>query len=110
MTPSSLKRAAIVPNTGSLVGRRGEGLAVADQLAPHVAQRVLGAAALELVDGDRVGEVEHVDLLELRRGAELGRHHVERHVDERDDGGVALADAGGLDDHQVEPGGLGTRR
>jgi hypothetical protein len=40
-------------------------LAVAHELAPHVAPGVLGAAPLELVDRDGVGEVEHVDLLEL---------------------------------------------
>ena len=90
-----------------LVGLLAERLAVAHQLAAHVAQRVLGAAALELVDGHGVGEVEHVDLLELAGGAELGRHHVHRGVDERHDRRVALADAGGLDDDQVEAGGLG---
>ena len=64
------------------------------------------ALAVELVDRDELGEVEHVDLLELAGGAELRRHHVHRHVDQRHDGGVALADAGGLDDDQVEAGGL----
>jgi hypothetical protein len=49
-----------------------EALAVALVLLAHVAQRVGGALAVELVDRDEVGEVEHVDLLELRRGAELG--------------------------------------
>ncbi len=58
--------------------RRAERLAVAHELAADVAAGVLGAAALELVDRDDVGEVEHVDLLELGRGAELGRHHVQR--------------------------------
>ena len=89
-----------------VVGLLAERLAVADQLAADVAQRVLGAAALELVDRDHVGEVEHVDLLQLRGGAELRRHDVERGVDERHDAGVALADAGRLDDDQVEAGRL----
>ena len=31
--------------------------------------------AIELVDGHEIGEVEHVDLLELAGGAELRRHH-----------------------------------
>ena len=79
-----------------------ERLAVAHELAADVAQRILGTAPLELVDGDDVGEVEHVDLLQLRRGAELRRHHVHRAVDERNDAGVALADARGLDDDEVE--------
>ncbi len=87
-------------------GLLAERLAVAHHLPADVAQRVRGAAALELVDRDDVGEVEHVDLLQLRGGAELRRHHVQRGVDERHDRGVALADAGGLDDHQVEAGGL----
>ena len=87
-------------------GLLAEGLAVADELAGDVAQGVLGAAALELVDRDRVGEVEHVDLLQLGGGAELRRHHVERGVDEGHDRGVALADARGLDDDEVEARGL----
>ena len=89
-----------------LVGPLLEGLAVALHLLGHVAQRVGRALAVELVDRDELGEVEHVDLLELARRAELGRHHVHRHVDQRHDGRVALADARGLDDHQVEAGGL----
>lgn len=83
-----------------------ERLAVAHQLAAHVAHRVLRAAPFELVDGHDVGEVEHVDLLQLRGGAELRRHHVQRGVDERHDRRVALPDARCLHDHQVEPGRL----
>ena len=95
----------MVPNTGSVSGSTPNSSLVAGQLPPHVAQGVLGAAALELVDHDRVGEVEHVDLLELAGGAELRRHHVQRQVAVLDDPGVALADARGLHDHEVEPGG-----
>ncbi len=76
--------------------------AVAAPLLAHVAQRVLGAALVELVERDQVGEIEHVDLLELARRAVFAGHHVHRHVDQVDDLGVALADAGGLDDDQVE--------
>ena len=92
-----------------LVGRVAEQLAIALVLLAHVAQRILRALAVELVDGDEVGEVEHVDLFELRRGAELGRHHVQRHVDVRHDRRVALADAGRLDDDQVEARDLARR-
>ena len=75
---------------------------IALPLLAHVAQAVLGAALLELVEHDHVGEVEHVDLLELARRAVVAGHHVQRQVDEVDDLGVRLADAGGLDDDQVE--------
>ena len=110
VTPSSLKRLAIVPNTGILSGAASEGLAVALHLLGDVAQRVGGALAVELVDRDELGEVEHVDLLELARGAELRRHHVHRHVDQRHDRRVALADARGLDDDEVEAGAPCRRR
>ena len=86
------------------VVRQLERGAVAPPLLAHVAQRVLGAALLELVERDQLGEVEHVDLLELARRAVLAGHHVERHVDQVDDLGVALADARGLDHDQVEAG------
>ncbi len=83
-----------------------ERLAVADHLPCHVAARVLGTAALELVDRHDVRVVQHVDLLELGRGAELRRHHVQREVHERHDGRVALTDAGRLDDDQIGTGRL----
>jgi hypothetical protein len=88
------------------VGCHVEGRAVALHLLGHVAQRVLCAPAVELVDGHELREVQHVDLLELAGGAELGRHHVHGDVDQRHDGRVALADARGLADHQVKAGRL----
>ena len=75
---------------------------IAAPLLAHVAQCVFGAAFLELVQHDHVGEVEHVDLLELAGRAVFGRHHVQREVGEIDDLGVALPDAGGLDHDEVE--------
>src|SRR5260221_1556699 len=92
-----------------VLGGAVEELAVALVLLPHVAQRVLAALAVELVDGDEIGEVEHVDFLELARRAVFGRHHVERGIGERHDRRIALADAGSLDDHQVESGDLAGR-
>ena len=89
--------------------RGAERVAVAHQLAGDVAAGVVGAAALELVDRHDVGEVQHVDLLELRRRPELGRHDVERGVDVVDDAGVALADARRLDDHEVDARGAQQR-
>ena len=89
--------------------RGAERVAVAHELAGDVAAGVVGAAALELVDRHDVGEVQHVDLLELRGGAELGRHDVQRGVDVVDDPGVALADAGGLDDDEVDARGAQQR-
>jgi hypothetical protein len=59
-----------------VVGLLAETFAITLVLLAHVAQRVLGTLAVELVDGDEIGEVEHVDLLQLRRSAEFGRHHV----------------------------------
>ena len=103
MTPGSLKRLAMVGNTG--ISASGSFMLVgmiAPPLLAHVAQRVFGAALLELVQHDHVGEIEHVDLLELAGRAVLGGHDIQREVREIDDLGVALADAGGLDDDQVE--------
>jgi hypothetical protein len=101
VTPSSLKRAAMVPNTGISSGRCPRLPCCAAPAWPRRAG-VGGALAVELVDGHELGEVQHVDLFELAGGAELRRHHVHGHVDVRHDGGVALADAGGLDHDQVE--------
>ena len=75
--------------------------AVALPLLAHVAQRVFGTALVELVEHDQFGEVDHVDLLQLAGGAVVAGHHVHREVDQVDDLRIALADAGGLHDHQV---------
>jgi hypothetical protein len=93
VTPSSLKRLAIVPNTGISSGR----LANASRLRCTclATSRSASAAPLRsnLLIATNSAEVEHVDLLELAGGAELGCHHVHRHVDQRHDRRVALADA-----------------
>jgi hypothetical protein len=88
---------------------RGPGFLVALHLLGHIAQSVRGALAVELVDGDELGEIEHVDLFQLAGGAKLRRHHVHRHVHMRHDGGIALADARGLHDDQIEAGRLAGR-
>ena len=87
---------------GHLIRRLPEQLAITLILLAHVAQRVGCTLAIELVDCDKIGKIEHVDFLELRGGAEFGRHHVDRHVGVRHDRGAALADARRLDHHQVE--------
>ena len=84
-----------------------EQLAVARPLPAHVPQGVLCPATLELVDHDDFGEVEHVDLLELGRRTELGRHHVHRKIHVRHDRRIALADARRLHDHEVRSPCLG---
>ena len=92
-----------MPNTGSVSS--GASPVVADPLPTHLPEGVVGATAVELVDGHGIGEVEHVDLLELRGGPVLRCHHVEGEVGDIDDAGITLADARGLDDDQVETGG-----
>ncbi len=71
-------------------------------LLADVAQRIERALAVELVDGDEVGKVQHVDLLELAGRAVLGRHHVQRGIDVRHDRRVALADAARLHQDEIE--------
>ena len=80
--------------------------AVADDLPRDIAPGILCTAPLVLVHRDHIGEVEHVDLLELRRRPEFRSHHVEGDIAVRDDRSVALTDARGLDDDDVEASGL----
>ena len=81
-----------------------EGEAVPLVLLADVAQRIGGALLVRLVDRHQVGEVEHVDLLQLGGGAVLRSHHVHREIGEVDDLGVGLADARGLQENDVESG------
>ena len=71
-------------------------------LLANVAQRIRRAASVRLVEHDHIRQVQHVDLLELRRRPVIRRHHVDRGIGQVDDLGVALSDSGGLDHDQVE--------
>ena len=77
---------------------------VALVLLADVAQGIGASALVELVDGHHISEVEHVDLLQLRSGAEFRGHHVQRHVAVVHDFRVALADAGRLQNDEVKTG------
>ena len=63
------------------------------------------SGVVRLVQRHRIGEVEHVDLLELALGAEVGGHHMEREIADVHDPGAPLPDPAGLHDHESEPGG-----
>ena len=82
MLSGSSRASLVASDRGSVLQRAlvlahvGED-ALAQRRERPVAQRVTGAAALELVERHHVGEVAHVDLLQLGGGAELGRHHVQ---------------------------------
>ena len=89
-----------------LLERGLEQLVVALVGLGDVALCILGAALVGLVQHHAGGEVEHVDLLELGRRAELRGHHVDRQVNEVGHRRVALANAGGLEHDQVEARGL----
>ena len=78
-----------------------EGDAVALPLLAHVAQRILGAALVVLVQRNELGEIQHVDLFQLAGRAVVAGHHVHGEVDQIDDFRIALANAGGFHDHQV---------
>ena len=53
-----------------------EEIAVAAVLFADVAEGILGAFALKFVDGNNICKVEHVDLFQLGRSAELAGHHI----------------------------------
>ena len=82
---------------------RAVGMISAPLLA-HVAQRILCAALLEFIQHHHLGVIEHVDLLELARRTVFAGHHVQGQIHQVGDLGVALTDAGRLDQHQVETG------
>ena len=97
-----MKSEATVRCTGNARGVTAEGQVVAPVLLADVAQGIGGPLLIGLVDRHQVGEVEHVDLLELGRGSVLRGHHVHREIGEVDDLGVGLTYSGSLQDHQIE--------
>ena len=65
-----------------------------------------GEIAVGLVDDDEIGELHDPALEPLELVAAAGRHEHEEEVDHRRDLHLRLADADGLDQHDVEAGGL----
>ena len=91
-----------------LLGCRGKTFVVALNLLAHVPESIVSALAVELVDRHQVGEIQHVDLLELAGGAVFRRHGVNRQIDVGHDTGIALAYPRSLDQHQTITRGLAT--
>ncbi len=87
-----------------VVGVEGEGVPL--ELLAHVTQRIQRSLLVGLVDRHQIGEIEHVDLLELGGCPVLGSHHIDGEVGVVDDLGVRLADPRGLQKDQVVSGGL----
>ena len=71
-------------------------------LLADIPQRIEGTLLVRLVDRNQVGEVEHVDLLQLRCRSVLRSHHIHRHIRVVDDLGVGLADSRSLQENEVE--------
>ena len=93
----------MLPKDGQRFVGHGVGdLAVAPVLFAHGAQGVFGASFFEFVQGDQIGKVQHLDLLELCRRSELAGHGVQREVAVLGDLTVSLTDAAGLQEDQVK--------
>ena len=67
----------------------------------HVPAGILGALAVELVDGHGFGKIQHIYLFQLTGGAELRRHHVQGNIHQGNDPRITLADTRCFDDYQV---------
>ena len=77
-------------------------IVVAPVLLANIAQGIQRATLIELVDGDEVGKVEHIDFFELGGCAVFRRHHIQGLVSVIGDFGIRLPDAGGFHNNQVE--------
>ncbi len=103
---------AIHARVGELAGHGGydgqvfvwsvEHVAVAAYLLADGPQGIFTAALLKLVQHDKVGHVEHLDLFQLRVRAKFRGHHVEGVVGHGRDGVAALTDAAGFAKDEVE--------
>ena len=103
------RRHAIVVEAGGHGAKHGHlarllapSFLVALHLLGHIAQRVQRALAVKFVDGHELGKVKHVDFFELAGRAKLRRHHIQRHIHMRHDGGIALANAARFHDDEIK--------
>ena len=85
---------------------RTERTSVSHQLSSHITARVLRTTALVLVYRNHVGEIEHVNLLELRSRTIFRSHNIKGGVNKRYYGRVTLTDTRGLDNDKIESSGL----
>ena len=80
---------------------------IALKLLLHITQGIEGTPFVEFVEGNQIGEIEHIDFFELGGGAVLGRHHIQAHIAVLDDFGIALTNTRCFEDDEVEARGLG---
>ena len=92
---------------GHLIERLVKRLPVTLCLFTYIPQSVFGTLTIELVDRNKIGIVQHVDLLKLSCSTKFWCHHVERAVNQRYDPGITLADPGCFNYHQSEACALG---
>ena len=82
--------------------RTVEGRAVASVLLAHIPQRIGSTTPVRLVDDDKIGEIQHVDLFKLRGCTKFRSHHVHRQVAKIHYLAVPLADPRSFKDHEIK--------
>ncbi len=119
--PTACRKRSMASHTSSMPvpGERRAGQHLGGPRAPLGAQQVHGAGvvgagapgrrgqvAVGLVDDDQVGQLHDPPLDALQLVAAAGGHEQGEQVDHVGDRHLGLADADGLDEHDVEPGRL----
>ena len=87
---------------GHLIERLVKRLPVTLRLFTYIPQSVFGTRTIKLVDRNKIGIVQHVDLLKLSCSTKFWCHHVERAVNQRYDPRITLANPGRFNYHQPE--------
>ena len=70
-------------------------------------KRIFTAALFVLVEDDKVGHIEHLNLLKLSVSAEFSGHHVQGTVGHRGDGVAALTNTACFAEDHIESNRLG---
>ena len=79
---------------------------VLDPVEDHLSKSIFRPGFIALVDDDGIGQIQHVDLVQLGRGPILAGHDVDGVVADFRHAGGTLPDTAGLHDDDVESGGL----
>ena len=75
---------------------------IAPKLLAHVAEGIQRTGLVKFIDGHQIGEIEHVDFLQLAGRSVLGSHHVQAHRTQFRDGRVRLTDARSFHDNPIK--------
>jgi hypothetical protein len=77
---------------------------IAFKLFAHIMKCIQRTTFIKFIDGDHIGIIEHVDLLQLGGGAVFRRHYIQAYIAIIKDAHIALSNPGRFQNNEIKGG------